>query len=123
MTPQRLEVIQLQMREEIEASTHRQIDEMDKKVDHFRNEYNRIRYEYAFLKSEYEHSRSQHQSIIDDMQKKHQLEILDIKKDKDVLMAQRDDENAIEEKKMRSLQRENAQLQQKIKGKFHNYVS
>ncbi|RDD37633.1 Centrosomal protein of 83 kDa [Trichoplax sp. H2] len=116
MTPQRMEVIRLQMREEIEGSARRQIEEMDKKVDHFRNEYNRIRYEHAFLKSEYEHSRSQHQTILDEIQKKHQIEILEIKKDKDALMAHRDEENAMEEKKMRSLQRENTQLQQKIKG-------
>ena len=75
VTPQRLEVIKLQVSEEIDKQYRDRFMKLDSEVEHHRTEYNKLRYEYSFLKSEYEHEKQENHRILEELKLQNEAEV------------------------------------------------
>lgn len=86
VTPQRMELLRVKLREEVEGPYKERYEAMESEMDKYRSDFNKLRYDYSFLKSEYEHEQAQHKQIIDEMQAHHDMEIASLKKERDSLV-------------------------------------
>ncbi|XP_078595219.1 uncharacterized protein LOC144872682 isoform X1 [Branchiostoma floridae x Branchiostoma japonicum] len=116
MTSQRLEMIRVEVREEVEGPYRERITKLDEEVDKLRTEMNQLRYEHSFLKSEYEHQQTEHKRIIEETTLKYEAEIMDLRKDREAILARQQEEEDHDSQRVRTLQKENAQLHLKVKG-------
>ncbi|KAM9029849.1 centrosomal protein of 83 kDa-like [Ara ararauna] len=112
ITPQKLELLNAQIQEELESRMAELNQKLENEVEKYRTEYNKLRYEHAFLKSEFEHQQEEHSRILEEKKIQYETEVARLDKDKEELHNQllRDS------KCMKALSREKAQLIQKIKG-------
>jgi len=116
LTPQRVEVLRVKLQEEAEASYKQKLETADLELDKYRSDFNKLRYEYSFLKSEYEHEQNRTKTILEELRAQHQIEIEVLNKDKEDLIDQlrrMDEQN--DAQKIRILQKDNAQLNMKVK--------
>ncbi|KAI8503451.1 establishment of centrosome localization [Branchiostoma belcheri] len=116
MSSQRLEMIRVQVREEVEGPYRERISKLDQELDKLRTEMNQLRYEHSFLKSEYEHQQTEHKRIVEETTLKYEAEIIDLRKDREAILARQQEEEDHDSQRVRTLQKENAQLHLKVKG-------
>lgn len=116
VTPQRMDVIRLQVSEELDRQYRDRFSKLDQDVERHRAEYNKIRYEYSFLKSEYEHDKLENARIIEEMKLQNEAEVLNLRKERENLLGRQQSDMKQDTQKVRQLQRDNAQLHLKIKG-------
>ncbi|XP_013415985.1 centrosomal protein of 83 kDa-like [Lingula anatina] len=116
VTPQRLEVIRMQIAEEVEGPYREKFTTLDSEVEGYRNQYNKLRYEFSFLKSEMEHEREEQKKLVEDMKLQHEAEVANLRKEREVILARQTTDTAGDAQRVRVVQRENSQLQLKIKG-------
>ncbi|XP_019633457.1 PREDICTED: centrosomal protein of 83 kDa-like [Branchiostoma belcheri] len=116
MSSQRLEMIRVQVREEVEGPYRERISKLDGELDKLRTEMNQLRYEHSFLKSEYEHQQTEHKRIVEETTLKYEAEIMDLRKDREAILARQQEEEDHDSQRVRTLQKENAQLHLKVKG-------
>lgn len=115
ITPQRLELIRTQVAEEVENTWREKTKKHEAEVEEYRSSTSRLRYELSFLKSEYEHDTAEHQQRMEEMTKQHDLELRNLRQDRDSAIAKIQAETSQDTQKVRILQRENAQLHLQVK--------
>ncbi|KAM4748927.1 centrosomal protein of 83 kDa [Rhinophrynus dorsalis] len=117
LSPQKLELIKLQMQEELEAPMRDRCRKLDEEVEKYRGEYNKLRYEHTFLRSEYEHQKEEHERVLEERKIKYEAMISQLEREKvelhDQIMSV---DPTRDSKRVEVLLREKAQLIQKIKG-------
>ncbi|XP_074644113.1 centrosomal protein of 83 kDa-like [Tubulanus polymorphus] len=116
VTPQKLEVIKMQVTDELEQPYRDRFLSLEHEVEKFRSEYNRMRKEYSFLKSEYEHEQVEHHRLVEEMTLKHEAEVVNLRKEREALALRQQSDVVNDTQKVRTLQRENAQLLLRLKG-------
>ncbi|XP_021543007.1 centrosomal protein of 83 kDa isoform X4 [Neomonachus schauinslandi] len=66
LTPQKLELLQAQIQQELETPMRERFRNLDEEVEKYRTEYNKLRYEHTFLKSEFEHRKEEFARILEE---------------------------------------------------------
>ncbi|KAM5335571.1 centrosomal protein of 83 kDa isoform 3-T6 [Glossophaga mutica] len=116
LTPQNLELLRAQMRQELETPMRERFRSLDEEVEKYRAEYNKLRYEHTFLKSEFEHEKEEFARILEGEKIKYELEIARLEKDKEDLHNQLISVDPTRDsKRVEQLIREKGHLYQKIK--------
>eukprot|EP00795_Rhopilema_esculentum_P012473 gene12473-3152_t len=116
MTPQKMEVLRVKLQEEVEAAYKQKLETADLELDKYRSDFNKLRYEYSFLKSEYEHEQTRARTMLEELTTQHRIEVDILNKDKEDLTEQlRRHEEHSDAQRLRTLQKENAQLNMKVK--------
>lgn len=116
VTPQRMEIIRLQIAEEVEQPYREKFTRLDSEVEKYRSEYNKLRYEFSFLSSEYEHDKLEHKRVLDELKMQHEAEVTNLRKEREAIILKQQTDVTQDVQRVRVLQRENAQLHLKIKG-------
>ncbi len=75
ITPEKLEVMKVQIAENLEEPFRERFGKLEEELEHYRTEYNKLRYEHSFLKSEYEHETAEHKRIIEEMKLQYETEV------------------------------------------------
>lgn len=70
-----MELLKLQVQSDLEKSYREKFDLMSREMERNRNELSKLKYEYSFLKSEYEHDRQEHQSLLMEINLRHEAEV------------------------------------------------
>ncbi|KAG8439580.1 hypothetical protein GDO86_005683 [Hymenochirus boettgeri] len=116
LSPQKLELIKLQVQEELETLMRERYHKLEEDAEKYRAEYNKLRYELAFLKSEYDHQKEEHERFLDEHRIKYEAEILQLEREKKELRDQiMTVDPTRDSKRVEVLLREKAQLLQKLK--------
>lgn len=75
VTPQRFELIRVQIMEELEQLFKEKSKKQEAEVEEYRSALSKLRYELSFLKSEYEHDSIEHKQQMEDLIKQHDIEV------------------------------------------------
>ncbi|XP_070558809.1 centrosomal protein of 83 kDa-like isoform X1 [Ptychodera flava] len=116
ITPQKLDLMKLKLAEELEQPTRERMVRMEAEVEKYRNDFNKLRYEYSFLKQEYEHEKAETQRVMEELKIKYESEMENLRRDRETIAARFSSENNQDAQRVRVLQRENAQMNLKMKG-------
>ncbi|XP_038061633.1 centrosomal protein of 83 kDa-like [Patiria miniata] len=116
ITPEKLEVMKVHIAESLEEPFRERFNKVEEELEHYRTEYNKLRYEHSFLKSEYEHETTEHKRVVEEMKLQYETEIENLHKDKEAIVAKFSQDNSHDGQRVRTLQRDNAQLHLKVKG-------
>nr|XP_054752286.1 centrosomal protein of 83 kDa-like isoform X1 [Lytechinus pictus] len=116
LTPDKLELIKLKVAEDLEQPFRERFTELEQDVEHYRSEFNKLRYEHSFLKSEYEHEQAEQKRVVEEIKMQYKTEIKNLHRDKEAIVAKYSQENSHDSDKVRTLYRDNAQLNLKVKG-------
>ncbi|XP_077932541.1 centrosomal protein of 83 kDa isoform X2 [Halichoerus grypus] len=79
LTPQKLELLQAQIQQELETPMRERFRNLDEEVEKYRTEYNKLRYEHTFLKSEFEHQKEEFARILEEEKIKYESEVKELK--------------------------------------------
>ncbi|XP_027449875.1 centrosomal protein of 83 kDa isoform X2 [Zalophus californianus] len=74
LTPQKLELLQAQIQQELETPMRERLRNLDEEVEKYRTEYNKLRYEHTFLKSEFEHQKEEFARTLEEEKIKYESE-------------------------------------------------
>ncbi|XP_025737169.1 centrosomal protein of 83 kDa isoform X2 [Callorhinus ursinus] len=74
LTPQKLELLQAQIQQELETPMRERFRNLDEEVEKYRTEYNKLRYEHTFLKSEFEHQKEEFARTLEEEKIKYESE-------------------------------------------------
>lgn len=116
VTPQKLDVLKMQLHEEIEKSYREKFQKQEMEMEEFRSTCNKLKHELFFLKSEYEHEQTESRQILAEMKLQHDAEVTNLRKERETTIQKIQSEGTQDSQRVRVLQRENAQLHLKIKG-------
>lgn len=75
VTPQKLELIRMQLSEEIERSYRDRFQHQEAEVEELRTTCNKLKHELFFLKSEYEHEQNESRQILTELKLQHDAEV------------------------------------------------
>lgn len=115
-TPQKLEVVRSQVQEEVERTYREKYLKQEEENKEAWSTVSKLRYELSFLKSEYEHDRAEHARQLQDVKMHQDLEVTNLRKERDATLAKVQAESSSDAGKVRILQRDNAALHVRIKG-------
>ncbi|XP_063439266.1 centrosomal protein of 83 kDa-like isoform X1 [Mytilus trossulus] len=115
VTPQRLEIIRMQVVEEVEKTYKERYMKQEEEIEELRTGCNKYKYELSFLKSEYEHERIECQRILEECRLKHEAEVSNLRKEREATVSKIKKETIDDSERVRIVQRENAQLHMKLK--------
>ncbi|KAK6994788.1 centrosomal protein of 83 kDa-like isoform X1 [Biomphalaria glabrata] len=115
ITPQRLELIKSQMLEDLEKIYIQKSRKQEDEVEEYRAAMSKLRYELSFLKAEYEHNQTEHVQQMQDLVKQHDIELTNLRQDRDATITKIQTETGSDLQKVRVLQRDNAQLNLQVK--------
>ncbi|XP_073756608.1 centrosomal protein of 83 kDa isoform X4 [Callorhinus ursinus] len=79
LTPQKLELLQAQIQQELETPMRERFRNLDEEVEKYRTEYNKLRYEHTFLKSEFEHQKEEFARTLEEEKIKYESEVKELK--------------------------------------------
>ncbi|XP_050412779.1 centrosomal protein of 83 kDa [Patella vulgata] len=116
ISPQRLEILKMQVIEDLEVTYREKYQHQEQEIDEHRTSQNKLRYELSFVKSEYEHEKLEHQRILAEIKLQCEAEVTNLRKERDSTINRVQTECSQDSQKVRVLQRENAQLHLKLKG-------
>ncbi|XP_073940230.1 centrosomal protein of 83 kDa isoform X2 [Castor canadensis] len=117
ITPQRMELLRAEIRQELETPMQERFRNLDEEVEKYRAEYNKLRYEHTFLKSEFEHQKEEFARISEEEKLKHESEVARLENEKEELHKQLlGIDPTRDSKRVDQLVREKAHLCQKLKG-------
>lgn len=88
LSPQKLELLKMQIQQEVEAPMREHIRKLNDEVEKYRGEYNKLRYENGILMSQFEHQREEQPRMFDEQKIKYEALIAQLEKDKEDLHSQ-----------------------------------
>ncbi|XP_041350468.1 centrosomal protein of 83 kDa-like isoform X2 [Gigantopelta aegis] len=115
MTPQKLEILKMQLLDEVERTYRDKFQKQEQEMAETHSELTKVRYELSFIKSEYEHVNLEHQRVLEEITLQHNAEVENLRKERDSTITRIQTENSVDSQKVRTLQRDNAQLVLKVK--------
>ncbi|XP_060580457.1 centrosomal protein of 83 kDa-like isoform X1 [Ruditapes philippinarum] len=116
VTPQKLDMIKMQVSDELERSYREKYQHQESEIEELRTMCNKYKHELFFLKSEYEHEQAESRQILAEMKLQHDAEVTNLRKERESTIIKIQSEGCQDSQRVRVLQRENAQLHLKIKG-------
>ncbi|XP_065827875.1 centrosomal protein of 83 kDa-like [Oscarella lobularis] len=115
MTPQKLELLKHEMKTELEVPYREKLDAVENELEFYKSKLNKMRYEYSFLQSDLGNKLKESQAVIGDMQTRHKSELEGLLRERKEWLSKRESEGPHEAQVLRHLQRENTQLNVKVK--------
>ncbi|XP_014776072.1 centrosomal protein of 83 kDa isoform X1 [Octopus bimaculoides] len=115
VTPQQLELIRLETYSELEKNYKERYHKLELELEEFKNCCNRQRYELSLLESKCEQQDVQHKNANQELRKKLEAEVNNVRAEKDRLLAQIHTESSKDTEQIFSLKRENVTLQEQLK--------
>ena len=112
-TPQKMEILRMRLQRKVELPYRQRLETLENELERSKSDFNKLRYDYSFLKSEYEHEHSQYQRIQDEMKSQYETQIVNLQRERDFLIKRQEELN--DSQRVRTLQRENTQLNLKVK--------
>ncbi|CAG5122428.1 unnamed protein product, partial [Candidula unifasciata] len=106
----RLELIKGEIANELEKTFKEKSKKQEAEVEEYRLAVNKLRYELSFLKAEYEHEQEEHRKHLEDLVKHHDIEMSNLRQDRDSTIARVQAETGQDKQKVMVLQRDNVQL-------------
>ncbi|XP_023211678.1 centrosomal protein of 83 kDa-like [Centruroides sculpturatus] len=91
-------------------------NQLESELDNYRQEYTRLHYEASTLKSQLEYNEIEHKRTVEGLKLQYESEITNLQNKIDDLLMEKHHENKQEGQQLHILQKENVQLQSKIKG-------
>lgn len=88
LSPQKLELLKMQIQQEVEAPMREHIRKLNDEVEKYRGEYNKLRYENGILMSQFEHQREEQPRMFEEQKIKYEALIAQLEKDKEDLHSQ-----------------------------------
>lgn len=76
VNPQRLDMLRVQVTEDLHKSFRTKFEKLEEECDKFRAENNKLKYEYSFLKAEYEHEKAEHLRVVEEINLRHEAEVI-----------------------------------------------
>ncbi|XP_076448192.1 uncharacterized protein LOC143284928 isoform X2 [Babylonia areolata] len=116
LTPQKVEAIRSQVYSELEATYREKYLKQEDEAKEAWSNVSKLRYEISFLKAEYEHDKAEHARQLQDLKLHHEVEVSNLRKERDATLAKVQAESSSDAGKVRVLQRDNATLQVRVKG-------
>ncbi|XP_028306739.1 centrosomal protein of 83 kDa-like [Gouania willdenowi] len=117
MTPQRLELLRVQVQQEMEAPVRERFTMLEQETEKYRAEYNRVRYDYTILKAQFDHQTNEHARVLEDRRMRYEAEIVRLEKDREDLVAQYQESDSVcDSKRVETLLGEIVQLHLRMKG-------
>ncbi|XP_068163178.1 centrosomal protein of 83 kDa [Antennarius striatus] len=111
MTPQRLELLRVQVQQEVEASTRERFSVLEEEAQKYRCECNKLKYGIISLTAQLDHQRDEHARILEDKTNLHEAEISRlVKEKKDVVACYQHIDPLREAKRVETLQQEKFKL-------------
>jgi DNA repair exonuclease SbcCD ATPase subunit len=114
-TPQKMEILRMRLQRKVELPYRQRLETLQNELEKSKSDFNKLRYDYSFLKSEYEHEHSQYQRIQDEMKSQYETQIVNLQRERDFLIKKQLQEELNDSQRVRTLQRENTQLNLKVK--------
>lgn len=115
LDPKKMEMLKLQVHTDLDKNYREKFEFMSKDMEKCRNELSKLKYEYSFLKSEYEHERQEHQSLLNEMNLRHEAEVTNLRKERENILERQQKESTNDTQHLRAVQKENIQLNLKVK--------
>ncbi|OCT87527.1 hypothetical protein XELAEV_18021223mg [Xenopus laevis] len=116
LSPQKLELLKIQMLEEQEAPMKERYRLLEGEAEKYRCDYNKLRYELTLLRAEFDHQKEEHERVLQEQRIKYEAEILQLEREKKELHDQiMSVDPSRDRKRVEVLLREKAQLNQKVK--------
>ncbi|XP_040264784.1 centrosomal protein of 83 kDa [Bufo bufo] len=88
LSPQRLELLKLQIQQELEAPMREHIRKLNDEVEKYRGEYNKLRYENGILTAQLEHQRDEQHRMLEEQNLRFEAQVAQLEKDKEELHSQ-----------------------------------
>ncbi|XP_072002679.1 centrosomal protein of 83 kDa [Engystomops pustulosus] len=88
LSPQRLELLKIQIQQEVEAPMREHIRKLNDEVERYRGEYNKLRYENGILTSQLEHQREEQHRMLEELTFRFETQVTQLEKDKEELHGQ-----------------------------------
>uniref|UniRef100_A0A803KLT5 Centrosomal protein 83kDa n=1 Tax=Xenopus tropicalis TaxID=8364 RepID=A0A803KLT5_XENTR len=116
LSPQKLELLKIQILEEQEAPIKERYRQLEEEAEKYRGDYNKLRYELTLLRAEFDHQKEEHERVLQERRIKYEAEILQLEREKKELHDQiMSVDPTRDSKRVEVLLREKAQLYQKLK--------
>lgn len=115
VTPQRLEILKMQVVDDMEKTYKEKFHKQETELDEYKTTCTKLKYEVAFVKSEFEHDKLENQRIVDELRLQQEAEVSNLRKEREVTLTKIKAESSLDSERVRVLQRENAQLHLKLK--------
>jgi coiled-coil domain-containing protein 41 len=115
VNPKMVESLKLQVHGEVEKPFHDKLAQLERDLEKFRAENKKLKYDYSFLKSEYEHQRQEHQRVVEELTLRYEAEVTNLRHERESTLARQQQDAASDVQHVRTVQRENIQLNQKVK--------
>ncbi|XP_068611258.1 centrosomal protein of 83 kDa [Brachionichthys hirsutus] len=117
MTPQRLELLRVQIQQEMEAPVRERFGVLEEEAERYRCEYNKLRYDFTILTTQLDHQRAEHARVLEEETVLHEAEISRlVNEGKDLAARYQRSDPSREAKRVEALQKEKVQLCVKLKG-------
>ncbi|XP_064406976.1 centrosomal protein of 83 kDa-like [Halichondria panicea] len=116
LTPVRLEQLKDQLLEECNRDNQKMVESLESQLEALGRECSELRYNYSFLKAEHGNVMTTHQTVLQELQAKHQTELNAYIEERKSFIARNERDIPTDVQRIRQLQRKNNDLQQKAKG-------
>ncbi|XP_054656821.1 centrosomal protein of 83 kDa-like isoform X2 [Dunckerocampus dactyliophorus] len=115
MTPQRLELLKVQVQQEMEAPIKERFHKLEEEAEKYRSDFNKLRYAFTVLIAQLEHQKEEDVGALEGQRMRY--EIAHLKKEKDNLVAQYQNSDQLHDRKhLEILLKEKTQLTMMVKG-------
>lgn len=115
LTGLRLEQLRLQLADEIEEPFRKRTETAEAELENLRSAHNKLKYSYSLVKSECDTAQSNHQSLMEELSAKYNMELTALVEERKSLLARQDRDIPSEMQRIRLLERENGELRQRVK--------
>ncbi|CAD5124892.1 DgyrCDS13144 [Dimorphilus gyrociliatus] len=115
ISKQKLEILKLEFADDYDSPYKRKLIAAEEELEFVRSDLTKLKYDYSFLKSEYEHQTVERERILAEQNFRHDTEVKALRKEKEVLVNRQNKASKIDAEKSMQLQRENTQLNAKLK--------
>ncbi|XP_072257362.1 centrosomal protein of 83 kDa isoform X3 [Pyxicephalus adspersus] len=88
MSPQKLELLKIQIQQEIEAPMRQHCQKIVEDAEKYREDYNKLRYELSILAAQLEQQKEEQTHVLEEQKIKYEAEISQLEKDKEELYNQ-----------------------------------
>jgi uncharacterized protein (DUF3084 family) len=111
----KLERLKEDLTQEIETPYKEIVRQLETELERVQQEFTKLRYEANFMKSNSDHEKQEHQTFLEQLRMKHDVELSVIRKDREMLRLKLQESNQSEMAKIKEVLRENNQYKIKVK--------
>nr|XP_057933724.1 centrosomal protein of 83 kDa-like [Doryrhamphus excisus] len=117
MTPQRLELLKVQLQQEMEVPIKERFHKLEEEAEKYRSDFNKLRYAFTMLIAQVERQKEDDAGVLEGQRMHYEVEIAHLKKEKESLVSQYKNSDQLQDRKhLEILLKEKTQLTMLVKG-------